>query len=178
MPSRVFATASLVHFKRQSFSFCESSGLGLVHMAESTLGRDELWAGGVDSSALSGRLPRGVGGFAQTPVTAPVAMPSLPYKSPGGNSRPFHGTVLTFCGVGGRKVDMNNREFKACRYFFWVKNWILIEIFQDVEHICKIQGKSKHPHSVFFLQNHTLRETWSLGTPCTEGWTLPMCSDP
>ena len=81
MPPRVFATASLVHFKRQSFSFCESSGLGLVHMAESTLGRGELWAGEVDSSALSGRLPRGVGGFAQTPGTAPVAVPSLPYKS-------------------------------------------------------------------------------------------------
>ena len=71
---------------------------------------------------------------------------------------------------------MNNREFKARRYFLGSKNWILIEIFQDVEHICKIQGKSKI--SAIFLQNHTLRETWSLGTPCTEGWTLPMCSDP
>ena len=121
MPPRVFATASLVHFKRQSFSFCESSGLGLVHMAESTLVRGELWAGRVDSSALSGRLPRGVGGFAQTPVTAPVAMPSLPYKSPGGNSYYFHGRVLTFCGVGGRKVVINNRKFKARRFFFGQK---------------------------------------------------------
>ena len=116
MPPRVFATASLVHFKRQSFSFCESSGLGLVHMAESTLGRGELWAGRVDSPALSGRLPRGVGGFAQSPVTAPVAMPSLPYKSP--RELPsLHGGVLTFCGVGGRKVVINNRKFKARRFF-------------------------------------------------------------
>ena len=90
-----------------------------------------------------------------------------------GNSPSYH---LAFCGVGGRKVDMNNREFKACR-FFLSKNWILIEIFQYsmLSTFAKYRAKGSTPIPHFFFKITFLEK---LGTPCTAGWTLPMCSDP